>query len=314
MKRESLSRTLEDLEAADPAVGRAARKYDEAVKAILAKPAPARSPFRWAGGKTKLLPELYKRLPEKFVGYHEPFVGGGALFWSLAADRRLKKGYVALSDTCEPLVRTYRALKADAPAVIKLLKKHPVTEEYFYAVRARDLVAMSDAEAAAWFIYMNKTNFNGLWRVNKAGHLNVPWGRWTTPPTVCDEPNLLACSEIMRTLQVALNSRPFESVLNYAKPGDLLYADPPYMPQSQTSDFTAYSKDGFGYDDHVRLRDVTRELKERGVHVMLSNSDVPLVRELYESWRGFKIDVVEAPRSINSKGSGRGAVRELIIR
>lgn len=313
MKRGSLSRSLEELEQTDPVVGRAARKYDRAVKAILEKPAPARPPIKSAGGKTKLLPELHKRLPEKFVGYHEPFVGGGALFWSLAEARRLKKGYVALSDMNPYLVQTWRAIKDDVDGVVCHINKHACNREHFEIARALDMSDRSDVEVAGWYIYLNKNCFNGLWRVNKAGCFNVPWGKYDSPKT-CDEPNLRACHAVLSSLRASVNFRSFESVLNYAKPGDLTYFDPPYMPASKTSDFTSYTAGGFGLGDHKKLRDVARELKERGVHVMVSNSDVPLVRELYESWRGFKIDVVEAPRSINSKGTGRGAVRELVIR
>lgn len=273
---------------------------------------------KWAGGKTKLVPELIARLPERFEHYHEPFVGSGALFWALAARRRLKKNYVSLSDTCEPLVRTWRGLKNDVDSVVAKLRSYKVTEEQFYLVRDIDPATLEDdAELAAWFIYLNKTDFNGLYRVNKAGKFNVPWGRWEqygTTPTVCDEPNLRACAEVLERLRVSITERSFENVLHYARPGDLMYADPPYLPTSLTSDFTAYTPGGFGYASHVKLRDVARELKERGVHVMISNSDVPLVRELYESWRGFIIDVVEAPRAINSKATGRGKVRELVIR
>lgn len=279
----------------------------------------ARPLIKWAGGKTKLLPELVKRLPERFPAYHEPFVGGGALFWHLANAGRLKKNYVTLSDTCEPLMRTWRAIKDDASKVIELLKRMPITEAHFYKVRGispEDLRGLRDFEIAAWFIFLNKTDFNGLYRVNASGAFNVPWGKWDENklPTVCDAPNLLACGALLQKLRVAVLARPFESVLDYAKPGDFVYADPPYLPTSKTADFTSYTSGGFDYEDHVRLRDVARELKEKGVHVMITNSDVPLVRELYESWSGFQVEEVFAPRSINSKGTGRGAVREIIVR
>lgn len=282
----------------------------------------AKSFLRWVGSKRSTVHELMARVPESFVGYHEVFIGSGALFWALANAGRLRKAQVALSDTCDPLVRTWRALKTnheDVIAALGPLGTYRVTEEHYYAVRsksAEDLAAMSDVELAAWFLFINKTNFNGVHRVNRSGVYNVPYGRWTEKrtPNICDAENLAACGEVLQRLRVALNTRPFESVLHYAKPGDFVYMDSPYLPTSATADFTSYTAEGFGYDDHVRLRDVARELKERGVHVMLSNADVPLVRELYESWRGFQIDVIGAPRAVNSDATKRGKVRELVIR
>ena len=302
----------------------AARELAKKTRAVTAT-APSRTEpvargfLRWVGSKRSSLPELVARLPETFGSYYEPFLGSGALFYELAARRRLRKGQVALSDTCEPLVRTWRALKNSPVGVVQAIKQHRITEKHYYDVRSKsveELAAMSDVELAAWFIFINKTNFNGIHRVNKNGVYNVPWGRWTAKriPTTCDEENLAACAALLEKLRVALNTRSFETVLHYAKAGDFVYMDPPYLPTSATADFTSYTAAGFGYDDHVRLRDVARELKERGAYIMLSNADVPLARELYETWRGFKIEVIGAPRAINSKGSGRGNVRELVIR
>ena len=315
----ALEAELAALEAAtDPVVGAAAKRLERLKKEIVAKPAPARPFIKWAGGKTQLLGELVERLPETFVGYHEPFVGGGALFWKLAELRRLRKGQVVLSDACAPLVRAWRGVKDDAEGLVHRLGLYPVTAAHFDAVRQVDPMTLEeDAEAAAWFIYLNKTGYNGMYRVNLKGRFNIPWGHWEEQgrtPAVLDEPNLLACAEVLTRLRVAVTTRPFEEVLHYARPGDLVYLDPPYLPRSATSDFTSYTPGGFGFDDHRRLRDVARELKERGVYIMLSNSDTPLIRELYESWSAFRVDVVEARRSINSKGDGRGAVREIIVR
>ena len=284
---------------------------------------PAGRPFtKWAGGKTKLLPELVKRVPERFGAYHEPFVGGGALFWHLASVGRLdgKKRRVTLSDACEPLMRTYRAIRDDVSSVIRHLKKKPITEEYFYKTRSMSadvLRGQSDAEVAAWFIYVNKTCFNGIYRVNGSGVFNVPWGKWLPHklPTTCDESNLRACSATLVELGAVLNVRSFDKTLDYVKKGDLIYFDPPYLPTSATADFTTYTSGGFDYDDHVRLRDVALELKKRGVHVLLSNSNVPLVRELYEAHpKHFKVDEVMAARSINSDGAKRGLVKEILVR
>lgn len=280
--------------------------------------ATAKSPIKWVGGKAKLTDELIDRTPERFHHYHEPFVGGGALFWALAHAQRLRKSYVSLSDTCGPLIRTWCGIKDDVDAVVKKLNAYTIDEKTFYKLRAIDFTSIANnAELAAQFIYLNKVGFNGLYRVNKCGRFNAPYGHWEKygkPPNVCNEPLLRACSAVLKNLRVAVNERPFETVLHYAKKEDFVYFDPPYLPTSSTADFTSYSKDGFGYDDHVRLRDVARELKERGVYVMLSNADVPLARELYEAWSGFRIEVLKAPRSINSKAGSRGKVQELVIR
>lgn len=274
-------------------------------------------PFvRWVGSKRALAGELLARVPEHILHYHEPFVGAGWLFWTLANAGRLKKNYVSLSDTCDPLVRTWRGIKDDVDAVVTTLASYPINAEHYYEVRAVDPQQLeSDAAVAAWFIYLNKTCVNGIWRVNQKGAMNVPWGRWAEHnrpmPRVLNEPVLRAASAMLQKLRVSITARPFETVLNYARPGDLVYCDPPYVPVSGTSDFTSYTKGGFTRDDHVRLRDVAKELKGRGVHVMLSNADVPMVRELYA--RGFKVDEVMAPRAVNSKGDGRSKVREVII-
>ena len=271
----------------------------------------ARPFIKWAGGKTKLLPELLKRLPDRFATYHEPFVGGGALFWSLAAASSLRRA--VLSDTNALLMDTYEAIRDSVGRVIELLSQMENTEVFFKDLRARDPALMSLTERAARLIFLNKTCFNGLYRVNLSGQFNTPFGHYKSP-NFCDESNLTLCSVALRDRSITLSRASFESVLNVAKPGDLAYFDPPYLPSSKTSDFTAYTPGGFGLEDHIKLRDVALELKGRGVNVMISNSDVPAIRELYEGRVGFYVDVVEARRDINSKGSGRGAVRELIIR
>ena len=279
----------------------------------------ARPFFKTPGGKTRLLPELRSRLPARFEHYHEPFVGGGALFWDLATSFRLRTNYASLSDANPVIPRAFRAVKDNVEEVISRLEAMPVTQDHYMAIRGtttESRAAMGDAELCAWFLFVNKTGYNGMFRVNREGKFNIPWGKWERQkrsPTVLDAPLLRACSAVLQRLRVSATERSFEAVLHYARRGDLVYFDPPYLPVSSTSDFTAYTKEGFSYDDHVRLRDVALELKNKGIHVMVSNSDVPLVRELYER-PGFLIDVVMAPRSVNSKGDRRGDVRELVIR
>lgn len=273
----------------------------------------ARSPFKIPGGKTGLLPELRTRVSPSFDRYFEPFLGGGALFWDLAARGLLRPGKVVLSDWNAMVTRTFRVLRDDVDALCDRLRVMPMTKDHFLAIRsvtpeARN--AMSDVELAAWFLYLNRTAVNGIFRVNRAGVFNVPWAGYPNP-RVLHEELFRACSATLRSLKVEIHRRPFQTILDHARKGDFVYADPPYLPISKTSNFTAYTKDGFGYDAHVRLRDVSRELKERGAFVMISNADAPVVRELYED---FTIDVVHARRSVNTKGDGRAPIQELIIR
>lgn len=264
--------------------------------------AVARPFWKSAGGKTALLPEILPRLPKKIKTYYEPFVGGGAVFFALAAEGRFKRA--VLGDANEELIETYFSIKEDLETVINRLKAHAGkhSEEYFYMVRANP-----GQYIAARMIYLNRTCFNGLYRVNKKGEFNVPFGKYTNP-TICDEDNLRAVSAVLRN--VGLLPGDFERSTMRARKGDAVYFDPPYAPLSETSNFTTYTAGGFGSDEQTRLRDVAKQLVDRDVHVLLSNSDTPLVRKLY---KGFKIEEVQARRRINSKGDKRGNVGELLI-
>ena len=266
--------------------------------------AQARPFLKWAGGKRQLLPELLPRVPERFKAYHEPFVGGGALFFELASTDTLGKAH--LSDVNGPLIDTYLAVKDHVEEVITRLKKHRNEESYFYEVRKQNPIKL--AIRAARLIYLNKTCFNGLYRENRSGQFNAPFGFYKKP-NICDEKNLRAVSQVLR--KVDISRRSYLSVLGKAKKGDFVYFDPPYYPLTETSKFTGYDRGGFTKDDQRELRDTFSELSERGVQVMLSNSDTPPVRELYDS---FRIDRVDANRPINCKGDRRGKVSELVIR
>jgi DNA adenine methylase len=266
----------------------------------------ARPFLKYAGGKTALLPEILPRLPKKIKTYYEPFVGGGAVFFALAAEERFKSAVIG--DVNEELMRTYYALSHESTVVIRRLEEHSFGHgsTHYYATRAH--APKTTAAQAARMIYLNRTCFNGLYRVNKAGQFNVPLGRYANP-TICDEENLLAVAEVLGR-KARMVAHDFETIVKRAKQGDAVYFDPPYVPVSTTSNFTAYGKDGFGPGDQIRLRDTARRLVNRGVHVLLSNSDTPFVRKLY---KGFKIEKVRAPRRINSKGGKRGDVGELLI-
>lgn len=264
-------------------------------------------PFlKWAGGKGRLLPELLARLPERFDAYHEPFVGGGALFFELHARGRLDRAY--LSDRNPVLVGTWQGVRDDVEAVIAKLRRHKNDPEHYYHVRAQDPARLSPAARTARILYLNRTCYNGLFRENRAGRFNVPYGRYVNP-TICDADNLRAVSEALRGVDIA--ERPFDSVQELARPGDLVYFDPPYHPISPSSSFTSYHRTGFGPEDQEALRDVFAGLARRGVHVLLSNSDTPLIRDLYA---GFRVDRVWAGRPINSRGDRRGKVAEVIVR
>ena len=264
------------------------------------------TPFlKWVGGKTRLLSQMEGLLPEEFDGYHEPFVGGGAVFFRLLPDQ------ARLTDVNGRLIDCYTAIRDDVESLADELARHARRHDkaYYYRQRERFNSArrLSGTQRAGLMMYLNKTCFNGLYRENSRGEFNVPMGSYKKP-RVLDLPNLLAVHETLKGVDLGVAS--FERVLDHAEPGDLVYFDPPYVPVSATSSFTSYAKGGFGSDLQVRLAQVFAELAQRGCYVMLSNSDCGLVRELYAGWR---IEQVWAPRSINSRADRRGAVPEVVV-
>lgn len=263
-------------------------------------------PFlKWAGGKSQLLTTYSDFLPENFGNYFEPFLGGAAVFFYLRRNRPTFQA--TLSDLNQELVNCYDAVKNDVEELIRCLKQHRNEPEYFYHLRAQDPQKMKDVERAARLIFMNKTCFNGLYRVNSKGQFNVPFGSYKNPRT-CDEVNLRAASGVLEQTEVFC--RPFEAVLEQAKKGDFVYFDPPYQPLSSTANFTGYTKDSFSSADQERLSQVFRKLDKRGCLLMLSNSDCPFIRSLYQ---GFHIKSVQAMRAINCKAEGRGRISEVLV-
>jgi DNA adenine methylase len=261
-------------------------------------------PFlKWAGGKRQLLPDIARHIPAERLRhtYHEPFLGGGAVFFHLRPQRAI------LSDSNHRLIRAYRGLRDDCDRVIRLLRSYPHDKDFFLEMRKRDIDCASDAHVAAWLIYLNRTGYNGLYRVNSKNRFNVPFGRYTNP-TICDAAHLRTCAAALRNAQLELED--FGAVEGRAKRGDLVYFDPPYVPLSATSSFTAYTSERFDAGCQERLRDVALALKQRGIHVLISNSDSPEVRKLY---RGFELETVRASRNVNSKAEGRGKISELLI-
>ncbi len=268
-------------------------------------PAP-RPILKWVGGKTQLLEQMKPLMPKTWNRYFEPFVGGAAVFFELRAQRPEMPAF--LSDVNAELVNCYTVVRDDVDAVIEALRHHVYESEHYYKVRALNPAELAPAERAARTIFLNKTGYNGLYRVNRSGQFNVPFGRFTKP-LFCDVDNLHACARALRG--VSIEHDDFSKVLERAKKGDFVYFDPPYVPLSPTSDFTAYIPGGFGEAEQRKLAKVFAKLAARGVHVMLSNSDTPLVRELYD---GFDIHVVYASRSVNSNAARRGKLAEVVVR
>lgn len=258
--------------------------------------------LKWAGGKTRLLPELLARRPSAYRRYHEPFLGGGALFF------RLQPGGAVLSDANAELVNVYERVRDDVEEVIRRLRAHRYEREHYYRVRATDPTTLSPSERAARTLYLNRTCFNGLYRVNRRGYFNVPFGRYKNP-VICRPERLRAVSRVLR--RTTLLRADYEGVLDVADAGDFAYFDPPYQPVSRTANFTGYTAADFGEDEQRRLAEVVRELDRRGVRWMVSNSDTELVHELYG---GFRVEAVQGSRAISRRGNGRGRVRELLIR
>jgi len=266
-------------------------------------------PFlKWAGGKTQLLGPLVERIPGKFGKYFEPFVGGGALFFELFRQNRIEYG-AELSDLNSELMDTYKAIRETTSEVIELLESYPHDKRFFYELRERDPEKLDRPERAARMIYLNKTCFNGLYRVNRKGKFNVPFGSYKKPK-YNDPDNLFAVADALK--EVVLRDAPFDSVLDSASSGDLVYFDPPYAPLSRTSNFTSYQPGGFDADSQQKLRDVSIDLVRRGAKVIISNSGTQVIRELYEHSE-FTIETVGARRSINRDPSRRGVLNELII-
>jgi DNA adenine methylase len=257
------------------------------------------------GGKRRLLPELLSRLPGRFGAYHEPFVGGGALFFELRGCGAI--GHAILSDINVSLIDVYIGLRDWPQDVIEALRVHRYDRDYFYYIRSLAPETLTPAERAARIIYLNKTCYNGLYRENRSGQFNAPFGRYDNP-VICDEANLAAASQALRGTEITCTR--FTSVLAMARPGDLVYFDPPYHPVSATAHFTQYDRQGFGESDQRELCSVFSQLTERGVYALLSNSDTELIRRLYADYRK---DIVYAPRVVNSKVTDRGRVAELLI-
>lgn len=276
---------------------------NEAVRRSLQSGERPRPPVKWAGGKSGLIPQFEPLFPRNGYPLHiEPFVGGGAVFFHLLPAKAV------LVDNNPELINFYQVLKTNVELLLDDLQKHQNNADYFYRIRALDTEGLDEVTRASRFLYLNKTGYNGLYRVNRRGKFNVPFGRYRNPK-ISDEENLRLVSSALQHAEIILGD--FSRALDHAEPGAFVYLDPPYDPLSSTSSFTSYTSDSFGEADQRRLAQVFRELDRAGCLLMLSNSDTPFIRQLYA---GYDITTVHARRAINCRADRRGPVSELVIR
>jgi len=272
-------------------------------------------PFvKWVGGKRGLLEQILPLFPKDFNNYFEPFVGGGAVFFELFSRGVLEGKKVVLSDINKELINAYLVVRDNPNELIKKLKEYEAnhSKEFYYQIRELDrkeeFENLSNVERATRFIYLNKTCFNGLYRVNKKGYFNTPIGRYKNP-NIADVETILNASEALANVTILHQS--FEEVLNYAKKGDFVYFDPPYYPLNATSNFTSYDSNCFLEKEQIKLYKVFDKLVQEGVKVVESNSDTKFIKDLYKN---YDIQIVNANRFINSKSNGRGKISEVLIR
>lgn len=269
---------------------------------IAERPAVLKPLMKWAGGKTQMLDVLAPLVPQQYGKYIEPFFGGGALFFHLRPQRAV------IADSNFELISLYRTVATNALDVIEVLGTMRNEEAYFYEVRKQCFTDLDPVTAAARTIFLNRTCFNGLYRVNRKGHFNVPYGRYKTLSLPSRE-LMEAAAQVLRTATIVHGD--YRDVLkNYAQPGDFVFLDPPYLPVGVYSDFRRYTRDQFGESDHCNLAAEVHRLVELGVNVLLTNSDHPLVAQLYGD---FEIQVIPTKRFINSRGSGRSGRDAIVI-
>ena len=275
----------------------------------MAKDKLAAPVVKWVGGKRQLLDEITPRLPKRITTYCEPFLGGGAVLFSLQPKNAI------VNDLNADLMLVYEVIRDDVELLIAALEQHENTAEYFYKIRDldRDKEAyrkMSSVERASRIIYLNKTCYNGLFRVNASGEFNSPFGHYKNP-NIVNAPVLRSVNKYLTANNIQLFHMDFEEVLRRVPKGGFVYLDPPYDPVSDTASFTGYNRGGFGREEQERLKRCCDELAARGVRFLLSNSATSFIKELYT---GYTVEIVHAKRAINSDASKRGAVEEVLIR
>ena len=265
--------------------------------------------LKWVGGKRQLLSEIIPLIDESCDNYVEPFIGGGAVLF------RLQPKKAIINDYNTELINVYRTVRDDLNGLLALLKEHEKynSSDYYYEVRALDRTPdfdkMSNLEKAARIIYLNKTCYNGLYRVNSLGQFNSPYGKYKNP-NIVNEVVLRAISKYLNGNEISIRSGDYKDVLNDIEKNSFVYLDPPYMPISSSASFTGYTEGGFGYDKQVELKEECDKLNSKGVHFLQSNSDCEEIRELYKAYR---IKVVKANRAINSDAKKRGQINEVLI-
>lgn len=276
------------------------------------KPNALAQPFlKWAGGKRQLLPTIKEFIPANYDQYYEPFIGAGAVLFSLQPKRS------TINDTNSELVNCYQVIRDQPEELLDLCQQHQEnnSKEYYYILREQDRTEdfknLSPVARAARIIYLNKTCFNGLFRVNSSGQFNVPYGKYKNP-TIADAAVIKAVSSYLNQAQVNILNGDFEQAVATAKKGAFIYFDPPYHPLSDTSSFTGYSMNGFGEQEQARLKKLCDDLTERGCQVLASNSAAPFIKSLYNDLR-YEVVEVKATRAINTVGSKRGRINELLI-
>jgi len=277
---------------------------------ILVTPKPF---VKWAGGKRQLIPILNKNLPETFGTYYEPFLGGGALLFHMLTERNGQK--CIISDLNSDLVLSYTTVRNRIDELIASLQNHEKnykkdSKSYYYSIRESN--PQGEIEKTSRLVFLNRTCFNGLYRVNSKGKFNVPLGKYTNP-NIVNEENLRSVSNILQSNKISIQCRDFEKVLRDAKKGDLVYFDPPYHPISETANFTSYTNKDFSYDDLSRLAKICINLDAKGCNVLLSNSDSKQVIDMF-SEKPWKITKIQANRSINSNSKKRTGHFELLIK
>lgn len=271
-------------------------------------------PFvKWAGGKRQLIPQIEKHIPKKFSSYFEPFLGGGALLFHLFSENKNLKGSV--SDLNSDLVLSYVTIRDNLDGLLKSLQKHSDnyfsdSKSYYYSVRESN--PKSQFEKVSRLLFLNRTCFNGLYRVNGKGKFNVPLGRYSNPNIVQEE-NLRSVNQFLNQNKIIIKCQDFSSTVEKAKKGDFVYFDPPYQPISKTANFTSYTNRNFGLNDLKRLAKVSNQLAKKGVNVLLSNSSSKQVRDLFSA-KYWEIIKIEANRAINSDSNKRTGHSELLIK
>ena len=270
--------------------------------------------MKWVGGKRELLPELRKHIPSSFDKetntYYEPFIGGGALLFDILPH------YGVINDSNEELINLYTVVKNDVDSLIREVSSYPYDKDFYYSIRELDRKEgfpdfLSDIQRAARTLYLNKTCFNGLYRVNKKGQFNTPFGKYSNP-TICKENDLKDVSSYFNDNDISIMSGDFAQCVKDAQEGDFVYLDPPYVPLSKTSSFTSYTKEGFEDCDQKRIKSIIDDLSNNGVYVLMSNSSSSDVFDLYSS--DYNIETVKVARKVNSKAHKRNKIDEFLIK